>query len=136
MWFEVCVACLCLVLDSTDRVVLTMTNKCCVMPICTCSTSILEGAALNLVFCFLCLSPPLPPTFQLSAMAEHLGIEFMGMEQSILILSASIATKMSFILTLLVFRLWCDHIVPRLTSRSLKQSCHDLLWRRTLSQCN
>lgn len=96
--FDVCVACWCLVLDVTDHVVLTVTDKCLLSQLLWCQLVftpryVRRCHSLNLVFVFL------SSTSQPSAMAEHLGIEFMGMEQSILILSPSIATGMSVILT-------------------------------------
>lgn len=48
----------------------------------------LEGASV-LIWSFVSFFSNCQP----SAMAEHLGIEFMGMKQSILILSRNVATK-------------------------------------------
>lgn len=81
----------CLVFDVTDHVILTITLLSQFI-----STHfyllyfMVEGATV-LIWSFVsfCFSSNCQP----SAMAEHLGIEFMGMEQSILILSPSIATK-------------------------------------------
>lgn len=96
MWFEVCVACCKCVLafDVTDRVMLTITDKCLLSQLLYCLFWLLhymlEGATLlTWSFVSFCSSSNCQP----SAMAEHLGIEFMGMEQSILTLSPSIATK-------------------------------------------
>lgn len=77
----------CLVFNFTDHVTLSVVVLVTVMPsffFFGLLHYVLEGAAL-LIFCFFFV---FLPTVNPLHIAEHLGIEFMGMEQSILILSS------------------------------------------------
>lgn len=87
-----CVCCGRLVLDVAVHVGLTITD------IFIVSVTVRSTFACSILYKKVPLSHPnlvsfcFPSAYQPSAMAEHLGIEFMGMEQSILTLSPSLAT--------------------------------------------